>query len=89
MEGLSNVLVDNLILKTVIVNYSECLDILTCGVIPPNPSEILSSNKIKQLLEALKEDYDNIILDSPPLISVADAQILSTYSDGHLQKASR
>ncbi len=58
------------------------LDILTSGIIPPNPSELIGSNKNKKLLESLKEEYDVIILDSPPLLAVTDAQILTTISDG-------
>jgi len=60
----------------------EDLFVLGCGPIPPNPSEILGSNKMKTLLCYLKEIFDIILIDSPPVGMVTDAQILSTLSDG-------
>ena len=60
----------------------EGLDIVTSGVIPPNPSELLGSKKNRALLAKLKEEYDTIILDTPPLLAVTDAQVLTTISDG-------
>jgi capsular exopolysaccharide synthesis family protein len=58
------------------------LDILTAGQIPPNPSEILSSNNMKTLVKGLSEYYDYVFLDSPPIGSVTDAAIISSYADG-------
>lgn len=58
------------------------LDILTSGPIPPNPAELLGSKAMSNIIEQLKERYDQIIFDSPPVLAVADAQILSTYMDG-------
>jgi len=58
------------------------LHVLTCGAMPPNPSEILSSNKMKQFLNSLREYYDYIFIDAPPIGVVTDAGIISTYSDG-------
>lgn len=58
------------------------LSLLPCGPIPPNPAELLSSNKMKAMLAKLSERYDHIIIDSPPLLSVADSVILSTMVDG-------
>jgi len=58
------------------------LDILPAGTIPPNPSEILSSNNMKELVKKLKEYYDYVFIDSPPIGSVTDAAIISSYSDG-------
>lgn len=52
------------------------LDIVTCGPIPPNPSELLGSDNMKQLLEQLKEHYDYIIIDTPPINIVTDALTL-------------
>jgi capsular exopolysaccharide synthesis family protein len=60
----------------------EKLDILTAGQIPPNPSEILSSNNMKTLVKGLSEYYDYVFIDSPPIGSVTDAAIISSYSDG-------
>lgn len=58
------------------------LDILTSGTIPPNPSELLNSNSMKQFIGKVREDYDIILLDAPPVGSVTDASIISTYVDG-------
>jgi capsular exopolysaccharide synthesis family protein len=58
------------------------LSLLPCGPIPPNPAELLSSNKMKNMLALLSERYDHILIDSPPLLSVADSVILSTLVDG-------
>jgi succinoglycan biosynthesis transport protein ExoP len=58
------------------------LSLLPCGPIPPNPAELLSSNKMKNMLALLGERYDHILIDSPPLLSVADSVILSTMVNG-------
>lgn len=58
------------------------LDILTCGTIPPNPSEVLASNSMKQFIQKASEEYDIIIMDAPPVGIVTDAAIISTYVDG-------
>lgn len=58
------------------------LDVITSGINPPNPSELLGSKKSQKLIEKLREMYDIIIFDSPPLLAVTDAQVLSSFSDG-------
>ncbi len=58
------------------------LDVLTSGRIPPNPSELLSSNAMKNFIENIKNNYDIVLMDSPPVGSVTDASIISTYVDG-------
>ncbi len=69
-----------------IVRKSEVnnLDFITAGTIPPNPSEILGSNQMESFLEKLKNEYDYIIIDSPPVIAVTDSEILSSLVDGTL-----
>ena len=57
------------------------LDIITAGHVPPNPSELLSSKKMDDLFAKLREEYDYIIVDSPPIIAVTDALILSKKVD--------
>lgn len=59
----------------------ENLDYITAGVIPPNPSEIIGSPEMKEFVEKLKETYDKIILDAPPIMSVSDAEVLSRIVD--------
>ena len=62
----------------------ENLSIMTSGTIPPNPSELLGSKKMKNLIEKLKTLYDFVIIDSPPVGVITDAQLLATLSDGVL-----
>lgn len=82
LNGLSEVLIGKERLDDIIQNYNSNLDVLTSGKVPPNPSEMLGSKVMSDLLEILKEKYDVIILDSTPLQAVTDAQILSTKADG-------
>ncbi|HWN99352.1 MAG TPA: polysaccharide biosynthesis tyrosine autokinase [Blastocatellia bacterium] len=58
------------------------LSLLPCGPIPPNPAELIISDRMKDLLRELAERYDHILVDSPPLINVTDPVILSTMVDG-------
>lgn len=58
------------------------LDILTSGAIPPNPAEMLNSKRMTAVIDQLREVYDIILIDTPPLLAVTDAQIVSTKSDG-------
>ena len=57
------------------------LDILSCGPIPPNPAELLSSSNFRDLLDSLRESYDWILVDSPPASSLADAPVLAELVD--------
>ncbi|MCE7933123.1 MAG: polysaccharide biosynthesis tyrosine autokinase [Chlorobi bacterium CHB2] len=57
------------------------LDILSSGSIPPNPSELIGSRRMRELLNDLEKDYDMILIDSPPIGAVTDAMILSTMTD--------
>lgn len=58
------------------------LKVITSGPIPPNPTELLGSNEMKNLLQFLRGRYKHVIIDSPPAISFTDAAILSTLVDG-------
>ncbi len=58
------------------------LEFITCGTIPPNPAEMLESEKMKKFLSDIRNEYDIVILDSPPIIAVTDSEILSTMVDG-------
>ena len=82
-EGLANYLGGFSELDHVLA-YSEeyGLDLMVCGTIPPNPSELLASSRMAKLIEQLKEQYDYIILDTPPVNVVTDAVILSKLASG-------
>jgi capsular exopolysaccharide synthesis family protein len=82
-QGLSTYLsrevpLDQLIQKLPIANLS----LLPCGPVPPNPAELIISEKMKDMLHELAGRYDHILIDSPPLINVTDPVILSTMVDG-------
>lgn len=64
--------------------YNENLTIITAGKIPPNPSEMLASRAMTAFIEEMKKEFKYIILDTPPLQAVTDAQVLSTKADGVL-----
>jgi len=82
-RGLSDVVTGKLHIDDVVKTYDqvENLSIITCGTIPPNPSELLGSERMSQTLKDLKERFDLVIIDTPPMI-VSDAQILSGKVDG-------
>lgn len=56
------------------------LDVMTCGIYPPNPSELLMSDVFKKLLDSIKGLYDLIIVDTPPVLAVTDASIIGHYA---------
>ena len=58
------------------------LDVLVSGPIPPNPAELLSSDRMKKLLPEALEEYKFVVVDSPPLLNVADSRILATLVEG-------
>jgi len=58
------------------------LKVITSGALPPNPAELLNSKKMKEFLERARAQYDLIVIDSPPILSVTDPAILATFSDG-------
>ena len=60
----------------------EGLDALTSGVIPPNPSELLGSERMQNILQRAKEEYDYVLIDTPPVMPVTDALIVSRFVDG-------
>lgn len=70
--------VEEVISKTYIPN----LNILTSGPIPPNPSELLDSKAMETILEELKEMFEYVLFDTPPVLAVSDAQVLANKCDG-------
>lgn len=83
--GLTNYLAGKATLTEAIKRSSiENLYILTTGIKPPNPAELLSSSQMRTLIRVLKNDYDYIIIDTPPVGLVTDAQILSQIVDGSI-----
>jgi len=69
-------------IRTVAMGQSGKLDFLPSGAYPPNPAEVLGSERMKALLQGLEERYDLVILDTAPLTVVTDAAVLGTKADG-------
>lgn len=85
-KGISDLLVGEVAdLQDIIQNFEHddsSFSIITCGSIPPNPSELLGSEKMKTTLESLAQIYDYIILDLPPISVVTDPLVVAKYLDG-------
>jgi capsular exopolysaccharide synthesis family protein len=81
--GLSNVLTGSVALEQVITPYEALpsLSVVAAGTPPPNPAELLASSRMKEILSRLCEEFDHIVIDTPPTLSVTDAVILSTSAD--------
>ncbi|WP_010094020.1 CpsD/CapB family tyrosine-protein kinase [Ornithinibacillus scapharcae] len=81
--GLSNYLIGQIGIEEMIrKTYITDLDIITSGVIPPNPSELLGSEQMKQFMEVVMADYDVVIFDTPPVLVVTDATLIANQCDG-------
>ncbi|MBK6506691.1 MAG: CpsD/CapB family tyrosine-protein kinase [Ignavibacteria bacterium] len=81
--GLSDYLFSNASLEEITRKSKvENLFVITSGTIPPNPSELLGSKQMMDFLNLMKSKYDFVIIDSPPFISVTDAEILFRITDG-------
>jgi exopolysaccharide transport family protein len=82
-SGLSNVLTGSATLEQAITQSSALpnLSVLPAGTPPPNPAELLASTNMRDVLEELRGQYDHIVLDTPPTLSVTDAVVLSPRAD--------
>ncbi|MDW1888215.1 GumC family protein [Vibrio sp. Vb1574] len=81
--GLTHILTMDTPIKDCVTHIKEAnLDVLPAGLVPPNPQELLASDRFKKLLEHFQNKYDRIIIDTPPLLSVSDALILGKYANG-------
>ena len=84
-KGVVNYLIDDVEIDSLIQKTElENLDIISSGPIPPNPAELLIDSRIDELIETLKQSYDYIIIDSPPLGLVSDALELMRHADATL-----
>lgn len=81
-HGLSNFLIGKQTLKQIIFKSPiNNLDIISSGIIPPNPNELLASEQFDNLIEDLKKIYDYIVIDTPPIGAVSDSKLIHKHSD--------
>jgi capsular exopolysaccharide synthesis family protein len=81
-RGLGSVLTDRRpIEEAIIPGVVDGLDLLPCGPLPANPVELLNNGFFAELLDKLRERYDRIIIDSPPVMPVADARVIAALGD--------
>ena len=82
-RGLSTLIVgEHSIEQVVHKNVCETLDVVTAGLIPPNPAELLESNRFSEIVGKFSELYDLVILDTPPITPVSDAATIAPLADG-------
>lgn len=83
LRGLTNAIIhEREIPELITASGVENLSLMTSGPVPPNPSELLGSNSMKELIAALAETYDYVFIDAPPVAIVTDAAIIANMSDG-------
>jgi capsular exopolysaccharide synthesis family protein len=83
-NGLSSFLSGNIEFSDDLIKHTDVpnLDVITSGPLPPNPAELLSSYRLRELIDGLYPLYNFIIIDTPPLLGLADAAVTSTQTDG-------
>ena len=82
-HGITNVLMRECTIGEALCRIKPLiLDVLPVGTIPPNPTELLATKEMQSLLKALKDNYDYVIIDTPPVCAVTDAAIIGGIADG-------
>jgi tyrosine-protein kinase len=84
--GLTSVLLGEKTLEQVVLPVPDCdrLSLLPAGPVPPNPAELLNSARVQDVFATLRDHFDLVLIDSPPVLPVTDAAILSRYADATL-----
>jgi capsular exopolysaccharide synthesis family protein len=81
--GLSDLIVGNCQASAAVqVTRFKGLHVLPCGYVPPNPTELLGSSAMKEVLRAFKTHYDWVLLDTAPILAMADTPVICPYTDG-------
>ncbi|GAA4113865.1 polysaccharide biosynthesis tyrosine autokinase [Nocardioides fonticola] len=78
--GVTNVVTGNASIEDV-VQHADGFDVITGGPIPPNPSELLGSQAFNRMIQSLLARYDNVVIDTPPMLAVTDAAVAATSVD--------
>ncbi len=82
-KGVTDILTGTANVEDALIQFEDLgIHVLTAGAVPPNPSEMLSAEPMQKLVADLKEAFDYVILDTPPVSVVTDAAILGRYADG-------
>ncbi|MEW6096589.1 MAG: CpsD/CapB family tyrosine-protein kinase [bacterium] len=82
-KGITDILLHDADIESVLFRGKvDNLTILPCGRKPSNPAELLGSNKMKELVKELRAQFDYILIDSPPILAITDAGVISTLVDG-------
>lgn len=84
LRGAVNVLAGEYSLSEAAQDGPEGLKVLTVGPVPPNPAELLSSERFAEFIEQARREFDYVLLDAPPIALVSDASILASHADGAL-----
>lgn len=79
--GLTDLLINKDDYKSYLHNISTGLDVITTGMVPANPAEIINSRTLKELIKEMAAEYDYILLDTPPVMLVSDPITISTYTN--------
>jgi succinoglycan biosynthesis transport protein ExoP len=83
IPGLSDVIVGKRqISEAIVMSRGKGLHVLPCGYIPPNPAELLGSRVMREIVAALKTRYDWVLIDTPPVLAMADTPVLCPHVDG-------
>jgi succinoglycan biosynthesis transport protein ExoP len=84
--GFTNIFTDRVGYRDLIrqVRGAPNLGVITAGLVPPNPAEIIGSSKMKELIGELRDSYDRVIFDTPPVLGATDAVVLASLVDGTL-----
>ncbi|MGO1315662.1 MAG: polysaccharide biosynthesis tyrosine autokinase [Cellulomonadaceae bacterium] len=80
--GLTTVLIGGVPREDATQRWSKNVDVITAGAIPPNPGELLGSQAMAELLASVRDEYDVVLIDSPPVLPLADAVVLSRLVTG-------
>ncbi|HEY2298328.1 MAG TPA: polysaccharide biosynthesis tyrosine autokinase [Jatrophihabitans sp.] len=81
--GLSTILANRADLDSAVQAWGDSsMDVLSSGQLPPNPSELLDSPRMERLIESVREGYELVIIDAPPVVPVTDASIIAAHVDG-------
>ncbi len=88
-KGITEVLAGAAGLEEAVISlYNPRFHVMICGVKPPNPAEMVSSQAMRDLLHRLREEFDYVIVDSPPVLSVSDSVAMAPMMDGVMMVAS-